>query len=176
MTDSISSKTDFMKVRDFQKAFNCPAPEVPTPLSDAQAMNRASFSAEEGIELLFATAMDREKFKDMYKEFLTRLNKSYEKQLKKEFPPTKLIGQVDALIDQKYFAEGGLVETGVIPDAIFNHVHEANMGKIWDDGKAHYDEYGKIIKPANWEKDYAPEPKIAEEITRQIELGASRFN
>ncbi|WP_063562894.1 hypothetical protein [Paenibacillus sp. O199] len=176
MTDTNKHKTDFEKVREFQKAFNCPAPDVPTPLSDTQAMNRASFSAEEGIELLFATAMDKEKFKDMYAEFLVRLNKSYEKQLTKEFPPTKLIGQVDALIDKKYFAEGGLVETGVIPDAIFNYVHQANMAKIWDDGKPHYDEYGKIIKPPNWEKDFAPEPKIEKEINRQIELGSSRFN
>lgn len=169
-------KTDFEKAREFQKAFNCPAPDVPTPLSDAQAMNRASFAAEEAIELLFATAMDKEKFKHMYKEFLVRLDKSYHKQLTKELPPSKLIGQVDALIDLKYFAEGGLVEASVIPDAIFDSVHQANMGKIWDDGKPHYDEYGKIIKPPNWEKDFAPEPKIAEEINRQIELGATRFN
>lgn len=169
-------KTDFEKVREFQKAFNCPAPDEVTPLSDSQAMNRACFSTEEAIELLHATAMDKEKFEEMYEEFMGRVQKVYQKQLTKAFPKSKLIGQVDALIDQKYFAEGGLVEMSVIPDNVFDYVHQANMGKIWHDGLPHYDQYGKIIKPANWENDYAPEPKIEEEINRQIELGAKRFN
>lgn len=166
-------KTDFEKVREFQKAFNCPAPEEPTELNDKLAMNRASFIMEEVIELLYATAGTKERFNNMYFELILNAKRTYVKQLTKPFPEDKLIGQVDALTDILYFTNGGFVESGVIPDEIFNIVHSANMNKIFPDGKPHYNEVGKVIKPEGWE---APEPKIEEEINRQIEQGAKRFN
>ncbi len=165
-------KTDFEKVREFQKAFNCPAPDVPTALDDKLAMNRASFILEEVIELLYATAGTKERFDKMFVELMGEAGKTYEKQLTKPFPEDKLIGQIDALTDISYFTNGGFVETGVVPDKIFNLVHSANMSKIFPDGEPHYNEVGKVIKPEGWE---APEPLIEEEINRQIKLGAKRF-
>ncbi|MEJ3719285.1 hypothetical protein WGM54_14795 [Paenibacillus polymyxa] len=165
--------SDFFKVREFQKAFNCPAPDVPTILSDKLVINRASFILEEVIELLYATAGNKERFDKFFAELVLNAEETYDKQLTKPFPEDRLIGQIDALTDIKYFAEGGFVETSVIPDRIFDLVHQANMSKIFPDGKPHYNEVGKVIKPEGWE---APEPKIEEEVKRQIKLGAKRFN
>ncbi|WP_440109979.1 HAD family hydrolase [Paenibacillus sp. QZ-Y1] len=175
MVDTTNKKkTDFEKVREFQKAFNCPAPEVPTPLDDKLATNRANFIMEEVVELLYASSDgDRDKFQRFINNLIASVFDTFKKQLDKPFPEDRLIGQVDALIDIKYFAEGGLVETSVIPDEIFNIVHNANMQKLFPDGLPHYNEVGKVVKPDGWE---APEPKIEEEIKRQIDLGTLRFN
>ena len=72
-----------------------------------------------------------------------------------------IVEQVDAMIDLIYFALGTMVEIGVTPDAVFNIVHEANMSKLWDDGKPHYNADGKTVKPENWKTPY---PKIKKEI------------
>ena len=53
---------------------------------------------------------------------------------------------------------------GVNPDKLFDIVQEANMSKLWADGKARYREDGKIVKPETW---VDPEPKIRAEIDRQ---------
>lgn len=73
--------------------------------------------------------------------------------------------EVDAMIDELYFVFGTLVSMGVDPEPIFKIVQQANMAKVWEDGKVHYKEDGKIAKPANW---VAPEPLIVAEINRQI--------
>jgi predicted HAD superfamily Cof-like phosphohydrolase len=72
--------------------------------------------------------------------------------------------QADAMIDLIYFALGTMVEMGVRPTALFDIVHGANMSKLWPDGKPHYNEDGKTIKPAGW-KDPFEDLKI--EIDRQ---------
>ncbi|MCM3257116.1 hypothetical protein M3664_04875 [Paenibacillus lautus] len=167
--------SQFQQAREFHKAFNCPAPDTPTPLSDKLAINRAAYIVEEVIELLHATAGDDERFDEFYDELINRAQKSYKKQLTKEYPKYKLIGQIDAFTDILYFGNGGFVEMGVIPDPIYNLVHNSNMAKIFPDGKPHYNEVGKVIKPEGWEENFAPEPKIEEEIKNQIELGLKRF-
>ena len=43
--------------------------------------------------------------------------------------------QSDAMIDLIYFALGTLVEMGVQPEGLFNIVQQANMSKLWEDGK-----------------------------------------
>lgn len=79
--------------------------------------------------------------------------------------------QVDAYIDILYFALGGLVECGVLPDKIFAAVHAANMAKmhIDENGKTFVKrrEDGKIVKPDGWAENHAPEPKIRAEIDAQ---------
>jgi predicted HAD superfamily Cof-like phosphohydrolase len=73
--------------------------------------------------------------------------------------------QADAMIDTIYLALGTLVEMGVRPEKLFDIVHEANMSKLWEDGKPRYRESdGKVIKPPTW-KD--PGPRLTEEIERQ---------
>ena len=68
---------------------------------------------------------------------------------------TDIYAQTDAMIDLIYFALGTLVEMGVEPDAAFEIVHNANMSKLWDDGKPHYNADGKVVKPPSW---VDPEP------------------
>ena len=72
--------------------------------------------------------------------------------------------QADAMIDLIYFALGTLVEMGVKPKEIFDIVQNANMSKLWDDGKPRYREGDrKVLKPPTWEDPY---PKIKETIDR----------
>lgn len=66
--------------------------------------------------------------------------------------------QVDALIDLLWFTFGTFVEMGVDPGPLWDIVKEANMSKLFPDGKPHYRESdGKIIKPDGWT---SPEPLI----------------
>ena len=46
--------------------------------------------------------------------------------------------QADAMIDLIYFALGTLVEMGLEADELFDIVQQANMSKLWPDGKPHY--------------------------------------
>lgn len=77
--------SDFFKVREFQKTFNCPAPDVPTVLSDKLAINRASFLLEEVIELLYATSGNKERFDKFFAELILNAEETYKKQLTKPF-------------------------------------------------------------------------------------------
>lgn len=77
--------------------------------------------------------------------------------------------QADAMIDLIYFALGTLVNMGVQPQPIFDIVQEANMAKVWADGKPHYRSDGKVVKPEGWED---PTLKIELEIARQAEVAA----
>ena len=66
--------------------------------------------------------------------------------------------QADAMIDLMYFALGTMVEMALEPDELFAIVQNANMSKLWADGKPHYNpKDGKVIKPEGWED---PAPKI----------------
>ena len=97
------------------------------------------------------------------------IDKAAEKVVKKTPAQKDLIGQVDALIDTLYFTYGSFVLMGVDPERIFDIVHEANMGKVFPDGKAHFDPVThKILKPDDWDEHYAPEAAIRKEIQRQM--------
>ena len=81
-----------------------------------------------------------------------------------EFLEAKTIAeQADAMIDTIYFAVGTMVEMGVKPQELFEIVQNANMAKLWPDGKPHYNEINKVIKPEGWED---PEPKLLEAIAK----------
>ena len=98
------------------------------------------------------------------------LDKAAAKVRSKSNADISLVGQVDALIDTLYFTYGSFVLMGVDPERIFDIVHQANMGKIFPDGKAHFDPVThKILKPDDWEEKYAPEPAIERELERQIQ-------
>ncbi|MGI6316312.1 MAG: HAD family hydrolase [Christensenellales bacterium] len=76
-----------------------------------------------------------------------------------------LTDQADAMIDLLYFALGTLVEMSVPPQKLFDIVQKANMTKLWPDGKPHYREDGKVIKPAGWEP---PEPQLEAVIQQML--------
>ena len=46
--------------------------------------------------------------------------------------------QADAMVDLMYFALGTLVEMGVDGMSLFHIVHQANMAKLWPDGKPRF--------------------------------------
>jgi predicted HAD superfamily Cof-like phosphohydrolase len=102
--------------------------------------------------------MSRERVLKRYKWMLEEINEFLEAE--------EIVEQADAMIDVIYFALGTLVEMGIKPDNLFNIVQDANMAKLWPDGKPHYNKDGKTIKPITW-KD--PHDKLKLEIRRQYE-------
>lgn len=128
----MSINEEFEMVKDFHKAFNHPYAEIPTLMGMDTAKNRYKWMQEEIDEFLEATEEG-----DLYE-------------------------QVDAMIDVMYFALGTLVQLGVSPAEVFKVVQDANMSKLWEDGKPRFREGdGKVIKPPTW-KD--PHDKIREVI------------
>lgn len=73
--------------------------------------------------------------------------------------------QADAIVDLVYFALGTLVEMGVEGAPLFRIVHEANMKKLWPDGKPHFGQDGKVKKPPTWTD---PSEALSQEISRQL--------
>lgn len=100
--------------------------------------------------------LDKDRVDKRYKWMLEEINEFKE--------AADIYEQADAMIDLMYFALGTLVEMGVKPDKLFEIVHSANMDKLWSDGKPHYNEDGKTIKPEGWKDPY---PRIKEEIDSQ---------
>ena len=100
--------------------------------------------------------MDADRAKKRYNWMLEEINEFIEAE--------EIVEQADAMIDVIYFALGTLVEMGIKPDNLFKIVQDANMAKLWPDGKPHYNKDGKTIKPSTWED---PHDKLRAEIERQ---------
>ena len=131
----MSINNEFKMVKEFQKAFNNPYEEKPTLMGMERALKRYSWMQEEIDEFIEATQ------------------------------DGDLVEQADAMIDVMYFALGTLVELGIEPEKLFAIVQEANMSKLWEDGKPHFRESdGKVIKPPTW---VDPHSKTVAEIERQ---------
>ncbi|ALA07213.1 hypothetical protein SECTIM467_89 [Brevibacillus phage SecTim467] len=103
----------------------------------------------------------------MDKERVLARVKWIQEELQELIDAEDVVAQVDANIDALYFILGNLVEIGVRPQALFEIVQNANMSKLFPDGKPRYDadRNNKIIKPEGWE---APEDKLQAEIERQM--------
>ncbi|GGC88489.1 HAD family hydrolase [Enterococcus wangshanyuanii] len=167
----------FEKTEAFHERFDNRRPDVPTEFSAERAVARAGFKIEELVEFLYGSANnDPEKFEQMIEQLKESVDQAVEKVLSKEKIVTDpLVEQVDALVDLLYFTYGSFSLLGVNPTEIFSIVHEANMGKLFPDGKPHYHPVThKVLKPDNWEKDFAPEPKIKAELERQRESKKER--
>lgn len=127
---------EFEQVRKMHEVFGYPTKKTPTQMEIERAQCRYNWMIEECNE--FITAVEE---KD-------------------------IVEQADAMIDLIYFALGTLVEMGIEPDNLFSIVQDANMSKVWPDGKVHNRADGKTIKPPTWED---PHGKLAAEISRQTE-------
>lgn len=161
----------FEKTVAFHKKFDDRIPLKPTVFTSQQASARVDFKIEELIELLYASAdNDAEVFQELVENVKTSIIKAEQKVLnKKKNVDNPLVDQVDALTDLLYFTYGSFTLLGVDPTEIFSIVHQANMGKLFPDGQPHYDpETHKVLKPENWEADFAPEEKIKAELHRQM--------
>ncbi len=131
----MSINNEYLSVRKFHKTFNHPISLKPKLLTKDRAIKRYNWIKEELDELLDATEQ-----KDIYE-------------------------QTDAFIDIIYFSLGGLVEIGIPPKEIFDIVQNANMSKLWEDGKPKFRDDGKVVKPPTWED---PHDKIVEAINKMI--------
>ncbi|HWJ80151.1 MAG TPA: HAD family hydrolase [Niallia sp.] len=166
-----SNNNMYQMVKKFHQAFGHEVAEKPKAIEEKTAINRAVWTGEELVEFLYATANgDEEKFQQLYQGFKNGLDKAADKILQQKKPVDDvLVAQMDALTDIEYFNQGSFVIAGVEPMPLFNIVQEANMAKLFEDGKPRFrEEDGKIIKPPNWERDFAPEGRLKQEIERQL--------
>lgn len=173
----MTEKTPFQKVEEFHKIFDPRSPNVPTAFTQQEAIYRAGFKIEELVELIAANCQgNQNELHKGVKALHEALDQAERKMLTKEkWGKEPLIEQADALTDLLYFTYGSFSLLGVDPTKIFDIVHQANMGKLFPDGKPHYDPItNKVLKPEHWEDTYAPEAKIANEIQRQIKEASKK--
>lgn len=168
---SFKSRDDnFNKVKAFHRLMDGQTCETPRLYGMTEASHRADFKLEEIVEFLYAASQgDAKLFQRGVADLHVALDKAATKVASKPVSSSPLVSQVDALIDLLYFTYGSFVLMGVDPKPLFDTVHEANMGKIFPDGKAHFDPVThKILKPDHWEDQFAPEPHLKRELDRQI--------
>ncbi|MGT2832357.1 Cof-type HAD-IIB family hydrolase [Streptococcus halotolerans] len=171
-----SRDDNFNKAKDFHLLMDGSVNHTPRLYNINEGGNRANFKVEEIVEFLYAASQgDHHDFTQAILNLHADVDKAAQKVQSKPHPETPLVGEVDALTDLLYFTYGSFVLMGVDPKPFFDIVHEANMGKIFPDGKAHYDSRThKILKPDGWEKKFAPEPAIKKELDRQIQKSLQR--
>lgn len=171
-----SRDDNFNKAKDFHLLMDGSVNHTPRLYSITEGGNRANFKVEEIVEFLYAASQgDHHDFTQSILNLHVAVDKAAQKVQSKPHPETPLVGEVDALTDILYFTYGSFVLMGVDPKPFFDIVHEANMGKIFPDGKAHFDpQTHKILKPDYWEDKFAPEPAIKKELDRQIQKSLQR--
>ncbi|MCS4488210.1 Cof-type HAD-IIB family hydrolase [Streptococcus sciuri] len=171
-----SKDVNFNKVKDFHELVDGDTNETPRIYASKEAGYRADFKVEEIVEFLYAASQgDKKTFTQSVLDLHVAVDKAAKKVQAKAHPETPLVGEVDALVDLLYLTYGSFVLMGVDPKPLFDTVHEANMGKIFPDGKAHFDPVThKVLKPDDWEERFAPEPKIKRELDRQLQKALNR--
>jgi energy-coupling factor transport system permease protein len=157
------------QVKDFHEAFGHIVTDSPTAIPTDVALARTKWTAEELVEFLYATANnDLDLFRQLVRKLSISLFETERKIIAKDNKVVNvLVEQMDALTDVNYFVQGSFVVAGTDPQPLFDIVQDANMSKLWEDGKPRYDAANgnKIMKPEGWS---APEPKLTAEIERQI--------
>jgi len=165
----VSRDDHFNKVKAFHQLMDGQTQEEPKAWDNQEALYRTMFKQEELVEFIRAASKDETTFDRSIESLHQALDEAANKVRSKHPAEISMVGQVDALIDTLYLTYGSFVLMGVDPEEVFEIVHRANMGKIFPDGKAHFDEVThKILKPDDWEEKYAPEPAIQKELERQI--------
>lgn len=143
-----SSDENFNKVKDFHQLMDGTTNETPRVYGVREASHRSDFKAEELVEFLYASSENPDIFQQAVVDLHKAVDKAAKKVSSKATVDSPLVGQVDALVDLLYLTYGSFVLMGVDPKPIFDTVHGANMGKIFPDGKAHFDPIThKILKP-----------------------------
>ncbi|HGA0594698.1 TPA: HAD-IIB family hydrolase [Streptococcus agalactiae] len=171
-----SRDENFNKVKSFHLLMDGETIETPRLYDSKEAGFRSDFKVEEIVEFLYAASQGNQKvFDQSIRNLHLAIDKASDKVISKDHPETPLVGEVDALTDLLYLTYGSFVLMGVDPKPLFDTVHEANMGKIFPDGKAHFDPVThKILKPDDWEEHFAPEPSIRRELDSQIQKSLNR--
>ncbi|HGA0777781.1 TPA: HAD-IIB family hydrolase [Streptococcus agalactiae] len=171
-----SRDENFNKVKSFHLLMDGETIETPRLYDSKEAGFRSDFKVEEIVEFLYAASQgNQEVFDQSIRNLHLAIDKARDKVISKDHPETPLVGEVDALTDLLYLTYGSFVLMGVDPKPLFDTVYEANMGKIFPDGKAHFDPVThKILKPDDWEEHFAPEPSIRRELDSQIQKSLNR--
>lgn len=171
-----SRDENFNKVKSFHLLMDGETIETPRLYDSKEAGFRSDFKVEEIVEFLYAASQGNQKvFDQSICNLHLAIDKARDKVISKDHPETPLVGEVDALTDLLYLTYGSFVLMGVDPKPLFDTVHEANMGKIFPDGKAHFDPVThKILKPDDWEEHFAPESSIRRELDSQIQKSLNR--
>ncbi|HFZ6937772.1 TPA: HAD-IIB family hydrolase [Streptococcus agalactiae] len=171
-----SRDENFNKVKSFHLLMDGETIETTRLYDSKEAGFRSDFKVEEIVEFLYAASQGNQKvFDQSIRNLHLAIDKARDKVISKDHPETPLVGEVDALTDLLYLTYGSFVLMGVDPKPLFDTVHEANMGKIFPDGKAHFDPVThKILKPDDWEEHFAPEPSIRRELDSQIQKSLNR--
>lgn len=166
----VSDDDNFNKVKAFHQVMDQETREVPQAFDLSAASRRVGFQLEELVEFLYAnTSTDPLAFDEAIQAAHLALDQAKAKVQQKPLAVSPLVGQVDALTDLLYFTYGSFVLMGADPKPFFDRVHQANMGKLWPDGRPRFDpETGKVLKPDDWEERFAPEKDIRQELDRQI--------
>lgn len=163
-----SRDENFNRVKAFHALMDGDTQESPRVYDGQMALYRSSFKLEEIVEFLHASSESEEAFQEYVHQLHDGLDKAVEKVKGKGPASRSLQDQADALLDILYLTYGSFVLMGVDPAPIFDLVHTANMGKVFPDGRAHFDPIThKILKPEDWEEKFSPEKKIAKELERQ---------
>ncbi|KXT74594.1 Hydrolase (HAD superfamily) [Streptococcus sp. DD10] len=167
----LSQDGNFNKVKDFHGVMDGCTQEKPIAWEYQEALYRTDFKLEELVEFMQASSSTEDEFDAAITYLHQALDKAADKARGKRKAQVSLTGQVDALVDTLYLTYGTFTLMGVDPKNLFDIVHRANLGKIFPDGRAHFDPVThKILKPEGWEEKYAPEPAIKRELERQLSL------
>lgn len=102
------------------------------------------------------------------KDLRLRLINEEFKELRHAFYDNDIVEIADALGDLLYVVYGTAISCGIEMESVFDEIHRSNMAKLWPDGKPHYNEYGKVLKPEGWQK-----PDIASILDLQRRLMAA---
>ena len=114
--------TNFQKVKTFMQTFG------------QEVKLRPSFSTEKINDLRY----------NLIKEELNELKQAIDNK--------DLLEVADALTDILYVTYGAGHAFGIDLDSCFEEVQNSNMSKLDDDGKAIYNDFGKVMKGPNYYK------------------------
>lgn len=159
-------KDNYQMVREFHQIFDDRIKDRPTQLPNQEVAYRSEFMLEELLEFLVADAHGKSQIKARFVEIETALKRAEEKVLTKKRPSyPDLVKQSDALGDLIYLAYGTFALMGIDPKEIIASIHQANLEKLFPDGRPHYDSRTKkVLKPDNW---HGPESKIQATLEKQ---------
>ena len=114
--------SNFQSVKKFMQTFG------------QEVKNKAEFPNEKIVKLRY----------ELIKEELEELNQAIKDKDIKEV--------ADALTDILYVTYGAGSAFGIDLDKCFDEVHQSNMSKLGSDGKAIYNDKGKVMKGPNYFK------------------------
>lgn len=143
------------QVREFHLAVDQPAPDSPT-LDNYPYDLRIRLIAEEFDEFVDACGYELEVFHQFPEDGacihcgISLIGSAACKPRYVKVRSANWVEMIDALGDLLYVVFGAFVSMGVDAEPVFDEIQRSNMTKLWEDGKAHKNALGKILKPPLW--------------------------